>query len=188
MRLFLDANVLYPPLVRAALLSVAEARGWQPLWSERVFTEWRIAVARNLGVEEEQSVLAVQGDFAANWPTAMTRPDPEVEAGITLPDPADAHVLAGAIAGQAEVIVTFNLRDFPRRKLIAWQIEARHPDSLLWQAVSDDLERITAALISAAEAGGIARQDLPAALKRARLPRLAKALRGPGASIDPQPR
>jgi predicted nucleic acid-binding protein len=187
-KLFLDANVLYPQLVRGALLSCARSLGWQLFWSERVFTEWRIAVARNLGLEAEQTVVTAQAELREDWPAAVVVPDPAVEDEITLPDPADAHVLAGAIAGQAQILVTFNLRDFPRRKLSAWEIETRHPDSLLWQAVSDDPTRVVGALTKIAEEGGIAPDTLPTALKRARLPRLAKALRGHTANAALQPR
>jgi hypothetical protein len=52
---------------------------------------------------------------------------------LDLPDPDDRHVLAAAIKGRADLIVTSNLRDFPAEKLDRWGIEARHPDKFLTQ-------------------------------------------------------
>ena len=50
---------------------------------------------------------------------------------LTLPDPDDRHVLAAAIQGEAEVIVTYNLADFPSRLLARFNIEVLHPDRFL---------------------------------------------------------
>lgn len=40
----------------------------------------------------------------------------------------DRHVLAAAIRAQAQIIVTYNLKDFPVHILETFGIEAQHPD------------------------------------------------------------
>jgi hypothetical protein len=50
---------------------------------------------------------------------------------LELPDPDDRHVLAAAIRGRADLIVTANLTDFPAERLEKWGIEAQHPDEFL---------------------------------------------------------
>jgi hypothetical protein len=50
---------------------------------------------------------------------------------LDLPDADDNHVLAAAIVGRADVIVTLNLKDFPSEKLSAVSIEAQHPDEFI---------------------------------------------------------
>jgi len=44
-------------------------------------------------------------------------------------DAKDRHVLAAAIRGSANQIVTMNLRDFPEHALVTYGIEAVSPDS-----------------------------------------------------------
>jgi hypothetical protein len=48
--------------------------------------------------------------------------------GLSLPDPDDRHGPAAAIHAGAQVIVTFNLSDFPSDARAAHGIEGRHPD------------------------------------------------------------
>jgi PIN domain len=50
---------------------------------------------------------------------------------LSLPDPNDRHVLAAAIVGGANVIVTRNLQDFPDETLNSYQMEAQHPDEFV---------------------------------------------------------
>ncbi len=50
---------------------------------------------------------------------------------LELPDLDDRHVLAAAVRAKAQVIVTFNLKDFPADALSPWDVEAVHPDTFL---------------------------------------------------------
>ena len=50
---------------------------------------------------------------------------------LTLPDADDRHVLAAAIVSGADVIVTYNLSDFPDSKIAKFGIEAQHPDEFI---------------------------------------------------------
>ena len=50
---------------------------------------------------------------------------------LVLPDADDRHVLAAAIIGHADVIITRNLRDFPDEVLERYGIEAQHPDEFI---------------------------------------------------------
>ena len=175
-RAFLDACVLYPPLVRALLIGGAEAGLFAPLWSARVLGEWRIAVAVKQGLAAEDDAIAAQVAIASRFPDARVEAAPELEAAIRLPDPADAHVLAAAVASGAEVLVTFNLRDFPRRTLAGQGIEARHPDGFLWELWSREPARMMPVVDAVLAGAGIAPDRARAALKRAKLPRLGKAV------------
>ena len=46
-------------------------------------------------------------------------------------DPSDRHVLAAAVAAGSELIVTFNLDDFPAEACEPLGVEAIHPDDFL---------------------------------------------------------
>lgn len=176
MRAFLDACVLFPPVMREALLAAAEVGVFEPLWAERVLGEWQRAAGRDGPV----NAALVEGEIArlkAKWPEAMV-PDPGEPPELWLPDPADVHVLAAARAGGAEVIVTMNLKDFPRRELAPWGMSAVHPDAFLrrfWDEQPEQMTTALRALEQQAQVIAVAPVDLAPLLKRARMPRLAKA-------------
>lgn len=178
MRLVLDACVLYPTVLRELLIGVAEQGGFTPLWSARILGEWQHAAAR-LGPEGAAIAAGEITLLRAAWPDAEISADPALEARLSLPDPADCHVLAAAITGGAEAIVTLNLRDFPRNRLEG--LRALPPDDLLmelWLADSAVIEAVVAAVQARTETISGRTQPLRPLLKRAKLPRLGKALEG----------
>lgn len=106
----LDTCVLYPVYLCDTLLRLAEAEAYRPLWSADVFTELR----RNLverGVREERVDRRI-GEMVRSFPDAMVT-GYEALTGDMTNDPKDRHVLAAAVRAHAEVIVTFNVTDFP---------------------------------------------------------------------------
>ncbi len=62
-----------------------------------------------------------------------------------MPDPDDRHVLAAAINSKAEIIVTFNLTDFPVSALSSYGIEAEHPDVFISKLIDTAADRVLAA-------------------------------------------
>jgi predicted nucleic acid-binding protein len=174
MKVLLDTCVLYPVLLREILMLAAENALFEPLWSPRIFEEWARRAAKDGPVDE----MAVRGDQAllsARFPRAMVTVPPALQARLWLPDPDDIHVFAAAIAGHADVILTFNAQDFPRGTLRDEGLERQNPDEFLCQVrieKPDGFARVLGALTARLPAG----IDLRQALKRASLPRLGKAV------------
>ncbi|HBS98734.1 MAG TPA: PIN domain-containing protein [Citreicella sp.] len=178
MKVLLDACVIYPTVMREMLLAVAARGAFTPLWSARILEEWARA-ARKLGPAGEAQARGEVALLRAAWPEAEIRAGAALEARLWLPDPADIHVLAAAIAGHADLIVTLNARDFPRGTLAEEGLSRADPDAFLhgiWQAqpglVAEAGEEVLA------RARQISGEDwqMRALLKKAHLPRLAKAL------------
>lgn len=178
MRAVLDACVIFPTVLREILVGVAAKGLYEPVWSERILREWVLATAkRGATVQRQAESEALQ--MRAEFPRAMMREQPDIEARLLLPDPDDVHVLAVAVASHADCIVTFNAKDFPRHVLAEEGIVRRDPDGLLWELWSDQ-PQVVGGVVAAvhAEAEQLAGQGLPlkALLKRAQLPKLAKAI------------
>lgn len=176
MKAVLDACVLYPTVLREILLGTAQAGLLEPVWSTRILGEWTRAAAR-LGPDQARIAGVEAALLADRWPGAAVEAAGGAE-GLDLPDPADRHVVETALAAGAPVILTLNLRDFPRPALAAAGLEARHPDTVLtalWAEHPDAVTRVVAVVHARAQALGGAMPPREM-LKRARLPRLGKAL------------
>lgn len=178
MKVLLDTCVLYPTVMREVLLRAAAQGLFTPLWSERILEEWARA-ARKLGPEGEAQARAEVALVRANWPKAEVTWRPSLESRLWLPDTNDRHVLAAAIASSADIIITVNASDFPRNILAEEGLSRADPDGFLlglWQANPQTLSQVAEAVRSEAERLSGQPWALRTLLKKARLPRLGKAL------------
>ena len=177
-RILLDACVLYPTVMREILLGAAGAGLFQPLWSARILEEWARAVARNLPDQADVARVEI-ALLRAGWPDAEVVPDPALEAELYLPDQSDLHVLAAAISGNAEILLTLNRGDFPTRTLGARGILRRDPYWLImdfWHDQPQPVAAVCEAVRARAELLSGQPQEIRALLKKAGLPRLGKVL------------
>ncbi|NEX47190.1 RSP_2648 family PIN domain-containing protein [Pseudotabrizicola algicola] len=182
MRLVLDACVLYPTVLREILLGCARAGLYEPLVSERILREWVRATAK-LGAAQQAAAEGEAALLRAGFPAAMVRARPEIEARLALPDPDDVHVLAVAIGGHADAILTFNAADFPQHLLAEEGIVRRDPDGFLWELWSHEpqaVEAVVAAVLAKASALSGQAFGRKALLRRVRLNRLARAMDSAG--------
>ena len=128
----LDACVLYPLATADALMSLATAGLFAAKWTTRIEEEWISNLEGNR--PDLKGRLGPRRDFMRE-----AIPDWEVQEqawrpcanGLALPDSGDIHVLAAALAGHADCIVTANLKDFPMEVVFPLGIEVIHPDQFI---------------------------------------------------------
>jgi predicted nucleic acid-binding protein len=124
----LDTCVLYSAYLCDTLLRLAEAEAFRPLWSSGILTELR----QNLieaGIRPDRVDRRID-HMSRSFPDAMVTAYESLLEGMDN-DPKDRHVLAAAVRARAEVIVTFNIRDFPEKTLQQYDLIAVHPDEFL---------------------------------------------------------
>ncbi|SEW05488.1 PIN domain-containing protein [Cognatiyoonia koreensis] len=178
MRVLIDACVLYPTVMREVVLGCARVGLFEAKWSERLLEEWALA-ARKIGPEGE---TIARGEIAlvnAAFPHAIIPVRDGLEARLWLPDAHDIHVLASAVAGSCDAILTANAKDFPRNILAEEGLERRDPDGfvtdLLVQA-PDQVARVAEDVLQTARQMSGEDWTMRKLMKKARLPRLGKAL------------
>lgn len=177
----LDACVLYPASLRDLLLSLARDGLFHARWSERIEAEWISNLLRQRPDLDEAALRRTCALMAQAVPDSLVTGWEALVDGLpVLPDANDRHVLAAAIRGHADAIVTFNLIDFPVDVLAPFGIEAQHPDEFLLNQL--DLNTIAAlksikAMRARWRKPAVTAAELAAALEKLGLPLTTARLR-----------
>ncbi|MCP1167849.1 RSP_2648 family PIN domain-containing protein [Limimaricola litoreus] len=182
MRVLLDACVLYPTVMRELLLGCAARGLFEPRWSARISEEWARAAAR-LGPGGEAIARGEIALLASRFAHAEVAARPDLERRLWLPDPNDIHVLASAVAGHCDVIVTMNAKDFPRGVLAEEGLSRADPDNFLlglFEASPGPVGEVAASVLAEASRLSGEAWTLRKLMKKARLNRFGKALETAG--------
>jgi len=177
----LDANVLVPVALADTLLGAAEAGLFRPLWSGRILAEVRSAVLR---VRPELAPARVDARLhamnAAFEDALVTGWEPLVDGIVLGDDPDDRHVVATALRGGAEAVVTSNLSDFPEPAMTGLGLHAVSADDFLLDLADLDSDAMLAVVRRQAAVKTrppLTVGDVLAALARAGVPRFAAHVR-----------
>lgn len=178
MRVMIDACVLYPTVMREVMLGAAEAGLFEPRWTPRILEEWARAT-RKLGPGAETFARGEVAALGARFPAACIDVPQGLVARLSLPDPDDVHVLAAAISGSCDAILTMNASDFPRGALAEEGLQRLDPDGFMLTLHAKSPDKVAdVGQKVLAEARRLSGEDwtMRGLMKKARLPRLGKAL------------
>jgi predicted nucleic acid-binding protein len=128
---FYDANVLYPSELRNLLMHLALEGLFRAKWSAAVHEEWISNLLKNRPDLTREKLERTRMLMDKHAPDALVTGYEDLIPGLHLPDPDDRHVVAAAIRGRADVIVTMNLKDFPAEIIGPFGLEAQHPDEFV---------------------------------------------------------
>jgi predicted nucleic acid-binding protein len=128
----LDACVLVPISLCDTLLRLAEEPAlYRPLWSEDILKEVGDALEKKLNRSSVQRNRRLNEMRNAFPEASIDVPADLVGALDCIPDPNDRHVLAAAIRGSANAIITANARHFPLECVRQYDVVCQTPDEFL---------------------------------------------------------
>lgn len=175
----LDACVLYAAHLRDFLLHLALQKLYNPRWTDRINEEWIRNVLKNRPDLSESNFARLLELMNETFPRANVK-NIKLSDELNLPDPDDIHVLAAAIHCKAELIVTFNIKDFPSNELAKYGIKAVHPDEFLKSLIEENPIKVTQAFSNQVESlknPPISTSEILERFRKTQLTRTANLLR-----------
>jgi predicted nucleic acid-binding protein len=126
-----DACVLYPAPLRDLLMHLAITDLYRAKWTNEIHNEWISSVSSDRNDIDRKFLERTRDRMNMSVRDCLVENYQYLIPTLMLPDTNDRHVLAAAIHSSASVIVTYNLKDFPKKVISMHGIEAQHPDEFL---------------------------------------------------------
>lgn len=184
----LDANVLYSAQLRDLLVNLTSTELFRARWTAAIHDEWTRNLRERRPDLAAEKIERVRTLLDASVPDCLIEGYEALIPALELPDADDRHVLAAAIHGRADVIVTYDLGHFPDELLSGHGdellsghgIEAQHPDAFVAHLLDLD-EAGAIAAIRRLRAGlrrpPVTAEEYLAILERQSLPQTTARLR-----------
>ena len=106
-------------------------------WTSSVHDEWIDSLLLNRPDIDELVLSDLRVKIDREFSGCLVVGYEDYISSLVLPDMNDCHILAGAIVSSCDVIVIFNVRDFPSSILGNYGIVAIHPDDFLLNFLLD---------------------------------------------------
>lgn len=136
----IDANVFLRTWMTDPLLTFADYGAFEPLWSTAIMDEVREHLPEVWTHVSRRAQEMYVSSINKAYPYASVTGWERCLESLTLPDNDDRHVLAAAIVGGADFIVTMNLDDFPTEALEKHGVRPIHPDAFLLKLFDMDYD------------------------------------------------
>jgi hypothetical protein len=137
-----DSCVLYPAPLRDLLMQLALTDLFRAKWTNAIHEEWISNLLANRPDLTRPQLERTRDLMNANARDCLVSGFDALITAIDLPDAHDRHVLAAAIVGRADLILTFNLKHFPVQSVARYGIEAQHPDEFIVHLLGLDERRV----------------------------------------------
>lgn len=126
-----DACVLYPAPLRDLLMRLAMGDLFRARWTDLIHDEWIKNLLKNRPDLKPADLARTRALMDAHVRDCLVTGFEQHIPTVQLPDPGDRHVVAAAIQGRADLIITFNLADFPAGEMKRYNLMAQHPDEFI---------------------------------------------------------
>lgn len=144
----LDTNVLYSAPSRDIHLQLAHDNLYEAKWSQAILCELRRSLLRNAPHRSRRQVDHLLATMNRSFPNASVSGFEIYIQGLNLPDPNDHHVLAAAVVGKCDLLITQNVRHFPDEIMSSFGISVSSPDDFLAALLLSNPEKFCSSVSS----------------------------------------